>query len=152
MGCARWALILVGILVAGFVVPRILIPDGTNEFEGLKQYGAEFYLAGVKTNPLNYSDPAPEEVAISLITTAYRVEDIELCDGPPASEPDEPPPVYENPMTPEEEEQFIREEQPPEFRDYPIEVFRGNWRYEIQRYTVFGIPFVEESITCDERR
>ena len=141
----------VAVLVAGFVLPWFLIPDGVNRFEGENRLRAELVLSGVE-GPPGPNDDDPKALVEALITTAYRIEDVGPCYGWPAEEPREPPPVWEPRRTPEQIEEEIRAEQPPEYRDYPIGLFTELTHHEVRLYTLFGIPYGTDSLTCDERR
>ena len=149
-GCLKFVVLPVLVLTAGYVLPGFLIPDGVDRVVGEDRLRAELVLAGVK-GVRGPNDDDPEALIEALITTAYRIEDVGPCRGWPAEEPREPPPVWEVPMTPEIEDE-IRAEQPEEYRDYPIELFTELTHHEVRLYTLFGIPYGTDSLTCDERR
>ena len=151
-GSLRFVALPLLVLVAGFVLPRLLIPDGLSKFEGDDRYRAESALEGVRNEAWSDNDPAPKDLFRAILTTAYRVEEVGPCKGWPAEEPREPPPVYYPPLTPKNEEEVIREEMGPEFRDVPLYLLTENTHHEVRLYTVFGIPYATDALTCDERR
>ncbi len=74
------------------------------------------------------------------MVTAYRVERVGECDGPLASDP----PDIEAPTTLEESKELAGE------LPYPTDVSYASFKVTI--YTIFGMPFGEVSLGCDERR
>lgn len=150
-GCLKFVVLPVLLLVAGYVLPGVLIPNGVDQFEGTNRQRAELVLAGVE-GVWGPNDDDPEALVEALITTAYRIEEVGPCHGWPAEEPREPPPTWEPPMSPEQIEEEIRAEQPEEYRDYPIELFTELSHHRVKLYTLFGIPYATNSLTCDERR
>lgn len=147
-GCLRYALLAVLVLACGYLLPGVLIPDGVNTFEGEDRDRAEAALSFERPN-LDTDDPDP--LIRALTTTAYRVEEA----GPCGDLEPEKLRAFANPdtgMTVEEGIRNLREEQPEEARDWPLDVFVDDWHYRVRLYTVFGIPYATESFSrCDER-
>jgi hypothetical protein len=152
MGMILRLVLLAAVLAAGYFLPRALIPAGVEGFEGADRYRAQMVLDGVKNGAWSDSDTAPEELLVALITTAYRVEAVGPCDGWPAEEAREPGPILEPSTTPEQREEELRKEVGPEYREAPLEAFTGFSHHRVRLFTLFGIPYGTDTLTCDEAR
>ena len=124
---------LVALVIAGFALPALLIDD--DDFEGEDRLRAEWALSSAKQEDFE----TPEGLIEALLTTAYRVERIGECGNVPPGETPEPPlGSPSDPALPEDE-----------LLDMIAEGHRspgpGNFSYEVQRYTLFGIPYVVET-------
>ena len=123
---------LVILVLSGFALPKHFIDSGINEFEGKDRDRARFALW--------FAEQEQDETVGEIMITAYRVERVDKCNGPPASDP---PDIKTSP-TPQESKELARE------LPYPPDV--GYVSFEVVIYSVFGIPFGKSSLGCDEPR
>ena len=131
---------LVALVVAGYALPPRPIDNGVGDFEGEDRLRAEWALDFATGK--NYGDeffPAPEGLIEALLTTAYRVKRVGECENVPPGKTPEPPLGSPSDLAlPEDEvlEMVAEGRRPPG---------PGNFSYEVQRYTLFGIPYVVET-------
>jgi hypothetical protein len=124
------AVTLVAVVVAGFVVPQRTIANSVEKYHGEDKARAR---AALKMARL-YADDTFDEVLV----TAYRVERVGECPGPPPSDPPDDVLCVEGCGDPDSESSGVG-------------IFgAGYFSMEVRKFTIFGLPYGKESRDCDD--
>ncbi len=131
--------IFVTLLAVGFVLPQRLIDTGVEKYNGQEKEIDRAALGYAKAET-----ESSEDAPFNALITAYHVERIGRCPGPPPSDPPdvclkgcEPPPEASN---------------DPEFKKLEQEARMPYFSMKVRTYTVFGLPYGDVSLGCNEQR